>query len=180
MVDREELRRQAVLNTLRTSQGMTIEEIAEKMQGNYYTIRKSLLELQDLGLAHKTGMIRDRRDIWAAGEISSIPELYDPSNNRRIPIDEIAVAAEQGTPASVRAASAFFESLQQLVAASVQLADGASLNPDELKKVRYALISNQSYLKNLLGYYAQLLSIEDLWTIEGLATIGIKIKEKRS
>jgi DeoR/GlpR family transcriptional regulator of sugar metabolism len=53
-VDPVELRRTAVLNVLREGDA-SIEEIAQRMNANYYTIRKSVIELSELGLAHRTG-----------------------------------------------------------------------------------------------------------------------------
>lgn len=180
-VDTQELRRQAVLNILREGEPQTIEEIATRMNGNYYTIRKSIQELEELGLCHRTGMVRNRKELWAAGVSTGIPELYDPGGNRKIPVDEVAMATESGTPASVKAASAFFESLQQLIGIAVGLNDGsASVNIADLQKLRNQMIVHKSYLKNLVGYYEQVLQNPQFWNIDDLGAIGLQVQSKRS
>lgn len=180
MTDPQELRRTAVLNVLREGDA-SVEEIATRMSANYHTIRKSVIELQELGLAHRTGFLRNRKYLWAAGNNAGIPELYDPSNNRKIPVDEVAEASQSGTPASVKAASQFFEILQQLVGIAVDLANGVGqVNPKDLQAIKHQAIVNKMYLNNLLGYYEQVLQNPAMWDTDSLGTIGAFIKEKRA
>lgn len=178
--DTQEVRRQAVLNILKDNGPHTLDEIADRMTSNYYTIRKSMLELEELGLAYRTGQVKDRKEIWSAGQSGGIPEFFDPTGNRKIPVDEVALAAESGTPASVKAASAFFEIVQQLVQLSIELANGtANVTPGQLQALRHQMIVNKSYLKNLVGFYEQTLQNPSFWSLDELGVIGLKINEKR-
>lgn len=177
MASAADVRKQVILNAL-GKKPMTCQELADTTSLNYNTAYKSLRELQEAGLVHYTGQVRDKSWEWATGSTNGIPEFYDPAGNRKIAVDDIVVAFGQSrTAASVKAAVAFFETLEQLLRIA---ADPEGTTEADLKAIRNRTIVNSSFIKNLDGYYQQLLATQDFWSVEKLSVVGLLLRDKNA
>lgn len=178
MVTSQEIRRQAILETLQETP-LTIEELAERTGNKYHTVYKSVRELQEDGLVHQTGQVKDKKIVWAAGSSSGMPEFYDPATGKRIRADHIVYAfASQRDAASIRAAKAFFETLEQLINLAQELSEGkTNATQRDLDKLRHQVIVNRSYVKNLGGFYEQLLENSAFWKMDTLGAVGLAVEK---
>lgn len=171
-----EVRKQVILDKLR-DEPLTTEELATRLELNYHTAYKSCRELQEAGLVHYTGQVRGKSYVWAAGSSTGMPEFYDPAGNRHIRADDIVAAyGENRDAASIRAARAFFETVEQLLNIAVASKQGEVVDQKDLNAIRHRVIVNHSLVKNLSGYYQQLLSHGKFWSVDGLSEIGGAVK----
>lgn len=172
------MRKQTILNTLQQAP-LTTEELAHRLDMNYHTVYKSCRELQEDGLIHYTGQVRGKSYVWATGTNAGMPEFFDPAGNRKIRADDIVTAySVNRDAASVRAAKMFFETLEQLLNIASEIADGSSnVTEADLKKIRNETIVNHSFVKNLSGYYQQLLANNNFWSVDTLGLIGAHVQK---
>src|ERR1051325_10527439 len=120
-------RKNLILEALR-NKAMTTEELADVLGFNYHTTYKTCRDLQELGLIHYTGQVKGKSYVWGSGAKSEMPEFYDPAGNRKIRADDIVIAfSEHRDAASIKAARAFFEILEQLLTIARELSEGEKI-----------------------------------------------------
>jgi len=174
-------RRNLILQALK-EEGLTTEELSKKLSLNYHTCYKTCRELQEEGLIHYTGQIKGKSYVWAMGSLGAMPEFFDPAGNRSIKANDIVAAySVERSAASVKAANAFFEILEQLLNIAQELANGTStVTQPQLRGLRAAAIANHSLVKNLAGFYQQLLHEDRWWTPDELSLIGSLLEKERA
>lgn len=177
----QEARRQLILDTLK-EENLTTRELSYRVDMNYNTCFKTCRELQEEGLIHYSGQVKDKSYVWARGSKGVIPEFFDPAGNRKISATDIVAAYGVGrTAASVKAANAFFETLEQLLSLAQDLAAGTSnATEQDLKRLRAVAIANHSLIKNLTGFYQQLLHEETWWQLDKLSLLGSLLENSAS
>jgi predicted transcriptional regulator len=177
----QEARRNLILDALR-DENLTTGELADKTNLNYNTCFKTCRELQEEGLIHYNGQVKEKSYIWSKGSKGVIPEFFDPAGNRKISaLDIVRAYSVERTAASVKAANAFFEILEQLLNIGRELADGSSsVTEQDIKRLRAITIANHSLVKNLAGYYQQLLHEDRFWELDKLSLVGSLLEKSAS
>lgn len=154
-------------------EGLTMNDIAAKLDMNYFTIRKDILELAETHRVHQAGLVKGGAILYRSGPLNKLPVLFNIKSGGYQDILEYAeVWVQRNFPetASVKAA----KDLMPMHVEIMKLVYNAkATSPAEQEIARTGLlklaIANQESAKALESFWSQIVKLPVL-SEDGLAT----------